>query len=652
MPPKKKCKISSTAELDCLINTSGKLVEVCEMPESDNEQLEDAIECESLYDSDGENDFILDPENDSDDLSDSYTPAQKIQFHASSPCIYQSGTTTSAGFVTAASTSAHGIVSSIVDFQASTLSSKSGFTWSCHPQTLSDTQTPVRNIVAPFTPGPTANAQCADTEEKCFTLFFEDSIIDEIVVCTNKKIETEAAKNARQTSAHSSTVPAEIRALLGIMVYRGCQKDSHLTAEDMWSPITGIDMYRAAMSERRFCFLLRCLCFDDSSTQLQRLSTDKFAPIRKIWDIFIDNCKEMYIPSENLTVDDQLLAFAGRCPFRMYIPNKPAKYGIKFIFINDHNSKYLLGAIPYLGKQVATDDNSTNLGHYYTKELTRPYHNTNRNVTTSNWFTSVPLVTDLLDDCGMTLVGTIKGNKKEIPVEIKEKNSRKLGSSAFLFTNNMTLVSYIPKNTKKTKKLVLLVSSLHKQATLGKTGKPEVIEFYNATKGGADTFDKMCTQFSSGRMTGKWPLCVFYGMINASCINSWIIHSANTVRTGGTALIRRKYMQVLARALIVPWAQHRLKSSYLQHALQTSISTICGVPLPARAEWTDNTTVADSKDPLVRCTKCPKGSNRKTRHRCNKCRHPVCPRHYHPVCSGCLSGYVKFFKVVFNFCLR
>ena len=73
---------------------------------------------------------------------------------------------------------------------------------------------------------------------------------------------------------------------------------------------------------------------------------DKVTPIRKIWDIFVEKC--MY--GENSTVDEQLLEF--RDPFRMYIPNKPTKYGIKIVLINDNDSKNLLGAIrPVRGLQ-------------------------------------------------------------------------------------------------------------------------------------------------------------------------------------------------------------------------------------------------------------------------------------------------------------
>ena len=84
-------------------------------------------------------------------------------------------------------------------------------------------------------------------------------------------------------------------------------------------------MYRTAMSEARFCFLINSLRFDDPETREARRAIDIFAPIRKLWDMFIKNYEKMYVPSNNLTVDEQLLVFRGWCPFMIYIQNKPAK---------------------------------------------------------------------------------------------------------------------------------------------------------------------------------------------------------------------------------------------------------------------------------------------------------------------------------------
>lgn len=237
--------------------------------------------------------------------------------------------------------------------------------------------------------------------------------------------------------------------------------------------------------------------------------------------------------------------------------------------VNDVNSKYMLSGIPYLGKQETRARDGQNLGHSFTKELTERFHNTNRNVTTDNWFTSVPLIQDMLHNCGMTIIGTVRGNKAGIPEEMKDKTTRAPDSSAFLFTKDMTLVSYVPKTSSK--KIVLLLSSMHDKNSLASSGKPTIIEDYSRTKGGVDTFDQMCGQYLCGRKTKRWQLCVFYGMVNTGVINSWIIYEENMKRGGGKQIKRKQYMQELAVLLVKPWAVHRLAHHTLPRQLKDHI---------------------------------------------------------------------------------
>lgn len=59
-----------------------------------------------------------------------------------------------------------------------------------------------------------------------------------------------------------------------------------------------------------------------------------------------------YNPSPYLTVDEQLLPFKGRCPFWVYIKNKPHKFGIKFWMLSDAETKYVMNIQIYTGKEI------------------------------------------------------------------------------------------------------------------------------------------------------------------------------------------------------------------------------------------------------------------------------------------------------------
>lgn len=57
-----------------------------------------------------------------------------------------------------------------------------------------------------------------------------------------------------------------------------------------------------------------------------------------------------------MTIDDHLIGFCGKCPFKMYIPSKPFKYGIKDIMICDNSTEYMINAVSYLGKATVLRD--------------------------------------------------------------------------------------------------------------------------------------------------------------------------------------------------------------------------------------------------------------------------------------------------------
>ena len=107
-----------------------------------------------------------------------------------------------------------------------------------------------------------------------------------------------------------------------------------------------------------------------------------------------------------------------------------------------------------------------------------------RNLTMDNWYTSYTLAMSLQQD-KITVVGTLKKNKREIPAEFLPNKQKPISSSMFGFQKHTTLVSFTPIN-----KSVVLLSTMHRDAAVDvETKKPEIIHFYNSTKGGVDTID-------------------------------------------------------------------------------------------------------------------------------------------------------------------
>ncbi|GBP63724.1 PiggyBac transposable element-derived protein 4 [Eumeta japonica] len=352
-------------------------------------------------------------------------------------------------------------------------------------------------------------------------------------------------------------------------------------------------------------------------------------------------CRQNYVPGTNVTIDEQLLAFRGRCKFRMYIPKKPAKYGVKLEMICDSGTKYMINSTPYLGK--GTNTGGLPLGEYFVKELTRSIHGTNRNVTMDNWFTSVPLAKQLLmQPYKLTLVGTLRANKKEIPEEMKNSRSRAVNTSMFCYDGPITLLSYKPKPSK----IVYLLSSCDENGSINhETKKPHMIEFYNSTKGGVDTFDQMCSVMSCSRKTNRWPLCVFYAMINISCINSYIIYCHNTSVLGQKVISRRDFMKKLHMQLAEPWLKIRLEVRSMPTHVKLKIKKSLGMSTdegqgegqnegqPSSNNNTQPLEVPNKKRKI--CGLCSYKKRRMTKSLCSKCNTAICGEHKVDFCLRC-----------------
>ena len=69
-----------------------------------------------------------------------------------------------------------------------------------------------------------------------------------------------------------------------------------MTLSDVFDTELGAHAHRAAMSERRFCFLLRYLRFDNEEARAVREAVDKFASGPEIWGPFT-KIIEMYTPA-------------------------------------------------------------------------------------------------------------------------------------------------------------------------------------------------------------------------------------------------------------------------------------------------------------------------------------------------------------------
>lgn len=85
---------------------------------------------------------------------------------------------------------------------------------------------------------------------------------------------------------------------------------------------------------------IRELDLIDPFIRAEKINLDKTAPIRDIFQKLVTNFPNNFTPNSQLILDEQLIAFRGRCKFRQSIPKKLAKYGIKIFVLVDYQNLY------------------------------------------------------------------------------------------------------------------------------------------------------------------------------------------------------------------------------------------------------------------------------------------------------------------------
>ena len=85
--------------------------------------------------------------------------------------------------------------------------------------------------------------------------------------------------------------------------------------------------------------------FDDHQERAENWPHDRFAAIRKFFELFNKNCLKHVIPSEYLAIDETFYPMRNQISIKQYNPNKPAKYGLLFKSLNAGKPKQ--GEGPY-----------------------------------------------------------------------------------------------------------------------------------------------------------------------------------------------------------------------------------------------------------------------------------------------------------------
>lgn len=299
------------------------------------------------------------------------------------------------------------------------------------------------------------------------------------------------------------------------------------------------------MSRNRFQMVLRYLHISDNSKYVPR-GQDGHDPLFKVAPIFhylLAKFKLLYKPRANITVDEAICPFRGRVNFRVYMKNKPEKYGVKVECVCES----LTGMVCNMEVYTAYGNNKVD---EVVCRLLQPFEGKNHRVFMDRHYSSPSLFKQLLEK-GFYPVGTVMSNRKHLPKEFSTTKLKKGEKITRVSNGNILATKW------KDKRDVYTLSTIDDDVMVNTTNaksayhdherwKPRSVVTYNKSKAGVDKRDQMASYYPFQRKTLKWWKKVFFWLFQLGLVNA---HKLYRLNNPSIDLSLANYMLIVARSL-------------------------------------------------------------------------------------------------------
>ena len=185
-----------------------------------------------------------------------------------------------------------------------------------------------------------------------YELFMSDSVIKTMKAETNRYAAS-SCRSAKQRNPNlssrsffnmwSTVSENEITKFIAILIHMGPWKKPRVN--DYWSknPVMASSFAASLMSRDRFKMILAFFHLNNNNNYIPRGQPghDPLHKVRTLLDSLNFAFKRVYIPEEWIALDEAVVPWRGRLIFRVYIKNKPTKWGIKLYMICESLSGYV-----------------------------------------------------------------------------------------------------------------------------------------------------------------------------------------------------------------------------------------------------------------------------------------------------------------------
>ena len=155
----------------------------------------------------------------------------------------------------------------------------------------------------------------------------------------------------------------DIKIFFGILLLSGYNSPTNYTL--MWSnsPNTENQLVKNAMSRDCFKLVKKCFHLGAQGPEMPSGLTDKYGKVGYLIQVLQKKYSELYVPEQNLSHDEAMIAYFGKNSLKQAIRNKPIRFGYKAWCLTTV-SGYLVTFDLYQGVGVGTNHqaNVVNVG--------------------------------------------------------------------------------------------------------------------------------------------------------------------------------------------------------------------------------------------------------------------------------------------------
>lgn len=313
----------------------------------------------------------------------------------------------------------------------------------------------------------------------------------------------------------------DLRKFFTVLIHMSLVKKGSIL--DYWSTmdIVKCSFASSVMPRDRFLLMLSFLHLNDNSTYIPRGNEghDPLHKVRPVYDHLRNKFKTLYTPTQDVSIDEAMCPWKGNINYRVYMKDKPTKWGIKLYELCESDSGYVFDFEIYCGFPGLS-----NRPVDVCLRLMEPLLDKGFTLFTDNYY-SCPELSNKLADRDTNTVGTVRNNRVGLSRAIRVIPLQK-GDIAFRRKGPLVYLRW------KDKKDVYLLTTVHnplEKTTVttraGTKEKPKAIQNYIMKMGGVDHSDQLMSYVPLHRRTTKCWKKVFFHLFALALLQSQILYN-------------------------------------------------------------------------------------------------------------------------------